>query len=93
MGARSLELDDVVKTCEKLLSELDRVVIGYDYEKKIILSAMLANGHVLLEGVPGIAKTTLVRALARLLGLSEDVEVNVGGVPFKGFQRIPFSKI
>jgi len=46
-----------------LLAELDKVVIGYRNEKLKIVFALLADGHVLLESVPGLAKTTLIAAL------------------------------
>ncbi len=74
----------------KLLQGLDRAVVGYREEKKLLLAVLLSRGHVLLEGVPGVAKTTMVRALARLLGLL-GVEANIGGVRFKGYSRIQFT--
>jgi MoxR-like ATPase len=51
------------------LAEVSRVVVGMDKVVQRFLVALLANGHVLLEGVPGVAKTTLAKALAQLLGL------------------------
>jgi len=50
-----------------LLAALRRVVLGQDAATREVLVAVLARGHVLLEGVPGTAKTLLVRALARAL--------------------------
>lgn len=75
---------------KEILKLLDRIVIGYRQEKKILLAALLSRGHVLLEGVPGIAKTTLVRALARILGLL-GVEQELDGVRYKGYSRIQFT--
>ena len=51
-----------------LFAEIAKVYIGADSTVEILLVALLARGHVLLEGVPGIAKTTLVKAFARTLG-------------------------
>ena len=46
-----------------LRAELDKIVSGYDEEKTMIIVCLLADGHVLLEAVPGTAKTTLVNTL------------------------------
>ena len=48
--------------------EIAKVYVGSDKTVDLLLIALLARGHVLLEGVPGIAKTTLVKAFARTLG-------------------------
>jgi len=88
---RTLEIDDVRKVFEELRREISKAVVGYEEEITILFAALLANGHVLLEGVPGIAKTTLVKALARSLGLSESFSIVIDGVPFKGFSRIQFT--
>ncbi len=53
----------------KLLTEVGKVVIGQDDAIESMLVALLAQGHALLEGVPGTAKTLLVRALAASVGL------------------------
>ena len=74
----------------EVLEALDRAVIGYGDEKRLLLAALLSRGHVLLEGVPGIAKTTLVRALARVLGLL-GLEVEIRGVRYRGYSRIQFT--
>lgn len=50
--------------------EISRVVIGKRREVRQILSAIVAGGHVLLEGVPGVAKTTLARSIASSFRLS-----------------------
>src|SRR6516165_80086 len=53
---------------QKVLAEVSRVVVGMDAVAERLLIALLANGHVLLEGVPGVAKTTLSKAFAHILG-------------------------
>ena len=55
---------------ERVRAEVRRVVIGQDETVDLMLAAAAVGGHVLLEGVPGTAKTLTVNALARALGLS-----------------------
>ncbi|MFT4234253.1 MAG: MoxR family ATPase [Microbacterium sp.] len=53
----------------RLRQEIGKAVVGQDGAVTGLLIALLARGHVLLEGVPGVAKTLLVRAFSRCLGL------------------------
>ena len=53
---------------DELRREVSRVYIGSTRALDLMLAALLAHGHVLLEGVPGVAKTTLVKAFAVALG-------------------------
>ena len=55
---------------DRLQSSIGREVIGYAPVVRALANALLANGHVLLEGVPGLAKTYLVRSFAGSLALS-----------------------
>ncbi len=52
----------------ELLNEIGKVVIGQDEVVRQVLICLLAGGHVLIEGVPGLGKTLLVRALAQCFG-------------------------
>ncbi|MCB9739120.1 MAG: MoxR family ATPase [Deltaproteobacteria bacterium] len=61
-------LASVVDLRERVTAEVARVYIGDVAVVQLILAALLARGHVLLEGVPGLAKTTLANAIARALG-------------------------
>ncbi len=56
-------------SCAKLLDELGNVIVGQEQVIEEVLIAMFARGHCLLEGVPGLAKTLLVRTLAQALHL------------------------
>jgi MoxR-like ATPase len=49
-------------------AEISKVYVGPEETSLVILAALLARGHVLIEGVPGVAKTTLVKAFSRALG-------------------------
>ena len=53
---------------EEALHEIKRVIVGQDAMLERLLVALLAGGHVLLEGVPGTAKTLMAKTLARLVG-------------------------
>jgi MoxR-like ATPase len=55
---------------ERVLDEAQKVVVGQRHALESMLIALLSQGHVLLEGVPGTAKTLMVRALSASLGLS-----------------------
>jgi len=58
----------VSSTIEHIRRELHKVVVGQDEPIEQILVALLAEGHALIEGVPGTAKTLTVKTLARILG-------------------------
>jgi MoxR-like ATPase len=53
---------------EEVLFELRRLIVGQDRLLECLLVALLARGHVLLEGVPGLAKTATIKALAKVVG-------------------------
>ena len=55
---------------ENLKSELSKAVIGQEQMVDALLIGLLTNGHILLEGVPGLAKTTTVKALSQALDLN-----------------------
>ena len=54
---------------QKLREEIGKAVIGQDAVVERMLVALLANGHVLLEGMPGLAKTLLIKSLGTALGV------------------------
>src|SRR6478609_9183297 len=55
-------------TVEPILCELRKTIVGQDDVLEQILVASLAEGHALIEGVPGTAKTLAVKTLARIIG-------------------------
>ena len=71
------ELDGLRDGIERLRTSIGRVFFGHESAVEETLCAILAGGHVLLEGVPGLGKTTLVRALATSFDLA--------------FQRVQFT--
>ncbi|HEY0386630.1 MAG TPA: MoxR family ATPase [Pyrinomonadaceae bacterium] len=58
----------VASTIAHILTELRKIVVGQDEPIEQILVALLAEGHALIEGVPGTAKTLTVKTLARIIG-------------------------
>ena len=57
----------IAELMQRVLFEVKRVVVGQDHFLERVLVAMLAQGHLLVEGVPGLAKTLTVKTLARTL--------------------------
>lgn len=55
---------------DRLLSAANRIIVGKEPQIKLALSCLLANGHLLIEDMPGMGKTTLAQVLAKLFGLS-----------------------
>ena len=69
----TLSLDEVRAAQERLTNirhQVSRVYIGDPAPIDMLLTGLLARGHVLLEGVPGVAKTTLVKAFSEALGVA-----------------------
>jgi MoxR-like ATPase len=59
----------VRELCERVAGEVEKVVVGQREPLEIVLAALSLGGHVLLEGVPGTAKTLMANAIARALGV------------------------
>jgi MoxR-like ATPase len=67
MNDRTASRTDVMPLMERILYEVKRVVVGQDHFLERVLVAILAQGHLLVEGVPGLAKTLTVKTLARTI--------------------------
>jgi MoxR-like ATPase len=63
------DLDWVARLKQDVMSEVAKVLVGNEAAIEALIIALFAQGHVLLEGVPGTAKTLMVRALATVVGL------------------------
>src|SRR5215472_10343592 len=68
------ELRDAV---ERLKSEIGKVIVGQDKMVELLLAGILADGHILIEGVPGVAKTLTAKLLSKTISV--------------GFSRIQFT--
>src|SRR5215475_15540458 len=67
-GAKAGSEPDVAATAMKILANMEKVIIGKRQQMTLCLVAYLCEGHILLEDVPGTAKTMLGRALAKSVG-------------------------
>jgi MoxR-like ATPase len=66
-----------MKDIDIIVDKIGQVILGKKKEIRLVMACLLAQGHLLIEDIPGVGKTTLAQALARSLGLS--------------FQRIQFT--
>jgi len=75
--AQRTDLSALNEAVMAIRSEIKKVIVGQDEMVKLIIAALLADGHVLIEGVPGVAKTLTAKLVARSLDI--------------GFSRIQFT--
>jgi len=59
---------DVKKLAQQIQSETEKIIVGKSDRIKLIIMAVLADGHVLLDDLPGVGKTTLVKTISKVLG-------------------------
>ena len=62
-----LDLTPFIEKANMLKSAISSVIVGQESSVDLILTAILARGHVLIEGVPGVAKTLLAKMIAKLV--------------------------
>ena len=72
-----MTIQELNAQAEKILAEVERAVVGKREALELVLLGILADGHVLIEDFPGLAKTLIARSFARVTGLD--------------FQRIQFT--
>ena len=71
------DLQELQNAVEKLKAEIGKVIVGQDNMIELLLAAILSDGHVLIEGVPGVAKTLTAKLLSKTIAV--------------GFSRIQFT--
>jgi MoxR-like ATPase len=67
MDSRETKHSEVASLMERILYEVKKVIVGQDHFLERVLVAVLAQGHLLVEGVPGLAKTLTVKTLAKTI--------------------------
>ncbi len=70
MEEELLKLEEIGRLKKEIISEMHKIIIGQDEVLEKILICLFTNGHCLLIGVPGLAKTLMVKTLSRILDLS-----------------------
>ena len=75
--AQRTDLSQLNEAVQKVREQIKKIIVGQDEMVKLIIGALLADGHVLIEGVPGVAKTLTAKLVAKSLAV--------------GFSRIQFT--
>jgi len=65
-----IDITPIREIAQEVLSEVSRVIVGYGDILQQLFISLLVNGHVLLEGVPGLGKTVMAKTFAKTLGIS-----------------------
>ena len=63
-------MQDIRDVAERVMDNVNRVIVGKRQPIELVLVALLSNGHMLIEDVPGVGKTTLAKAIAKSLGFT-----------------------
>src|ERR1700749_1897540 len=71
------DLDELSQSVQDLKAEIGKVIVGQDAMIELLLAGILSDGHILIEGVPGVAKTLTAKLLSRVIAV--------------GFSRIQFT--
>ena len=69
MTGSTLTPDETAQRCTRVLAEVQRAVVGHQRALELVMTGILAGGHILLEDLPGLGKTLIARTFARVLGL------------------------
>jgi len=78
----TMSIDEVRELTTEIIRECNRIIVGKKDILSNVLVAMLANGHVILEGVPGLAKTYMARTYASILGCDfKRIQLTVDTLP------------
>ncbi len=78
----TMSIDEVRELTTEIIHECNRIIVGKKDILSNVLVAMLANGHVILEGVPGLAKTYMARTYASILGCAfKRIQLTVDTLP------------
>ena len=73
----TIPLPDSISLLDSAIKQLNQIILGKDKAIRLALTCLIARGHLLIEDVPGVGKTTLAHSLAKILGL--------------GYQRVQFT--
>ncbi len=68
-AAAPIKADKINLLTERIIAAVNQIIVGKDHTIRLALACLLARGHLLIEDVPGVGKTTLAQTLAKVLGL------------------------
>ncbi|MHA1949423.1 MAG: AAA family ATPase [Candidatus Thorarchaeota archaeon] len=81
-ASATMSIDEVHKVTSDIIRECGRIIVGKEDTLRDVLIAFLSNGHVVLEGVPGLAKTYMARTFASILGCAfKRIQLTVDTLP------------
>ncbi|MBM4437902.1 MAG: AAA family ATPase, partial [Actinobacteria bacterium] len=63
-------MQDVRSVAERVVNNVKRVILGKERAIELVVVALLSRGHILIEDVPGVGKTTLAKTIAKSLGFT-----------------------
>jgi MoxR-like ATPase len=69
MESHSMTIDDLAERCDRVLNEVERAIVGKREALEFVLIGLLADGHVLMEDYPGLAKTLIARSFSQVADL------------------------
>src|SRR5215217_2466917 len=69
MNVDAMTIDDLAERSDRILTEIERAVVGKRDALELVLIGFLADGHVLMEDYPGLAKTLIARSFAQVADL------------------------
>jgi MoxR-like ATPase len=69
MDTEAMTIDDLAERCERVLDEVERAIVGKRDALELVLVGLLADGHVLMEDYPGLAKTLIARSFSQVADL------------------------
>ncbi len=70
METQLLSIEKEFNICNKIIEQMKKVIIGKDDVIRLLLTTLLSNGHILIEDVPGVGKTTVAAALAKATSMN-----------------------
>lgn len=81
-ASATMSIDEVHKVTSDIIRECGRIIVGKEDTLRDVMIAFLSNGHVVLEGVPGLAKTYMARTFASILGCAfKRIQLTVDTLP------------
>lgn len=82
-------INEAIKTVDSLICTLETIIRGRNDTVRLLVTGLIAGGHVLIEDYPGSGKTTLAKSLGRIIDCSASDSINKNILPFRRIQFTP----